>query len=56
MYQEWEAKEISNDHVMQVNGKPIADLKGSFATIAQRSGFSEFALVSVKGSLNKASL
>ena len=27
--------------MIQVNGKPIADLKQSFSTIAQRSGFPE---------------
>ncbi len=41
MYQEWKAKGISDDHVIQNNGQPIADLKRSFATIAQRSGFPE---------------
>ena len=41
MYQEWKAKEISDDHVIQNKGQPIADLKQSFSTIAQRSGFPE---------------
>ena len=56
MYQEWQAKEVNDDHVIQSKNQPFADLKRSFTTIAQRTGFPEFALVSVKGSLNKALL
>ena len=41
MYQEWEANEITDDHVIQNKGQPIADVKQSFSTIAQRSGFPE---------------
>ncbi len=39
MYEEWKAKDIVDDHVIQANGGPIADLKRSFATIACAAGF-----------------
>ena len=51
-----EKDNLEGDHVIQSKNQPFADLKQSFTTIAQRTGFPEFALVSVKRSLNKASL